>query len=342
MERTWVEVSKDALKHNVTVIRGLVGRGTKIMAVVKANAYGHGLIGVAKVLTTTADWLGVFTAEDALALRKAKIKAPILVLGATTLDDIKWLAKHKFPVHIKVDTGLSRLGVSLEGLADFVRDIPKNITIEGLYSHFADAENIKDRGFTLQQIANFKKAISIMSEHKIAPLITHIAATDGMIMYPEAEFDMVRAGIAIYGVPPSRDFQNKFALLGLRPALSWKTRIVQLKSIPKGATVGYGRTETVSRPTRIALLPIGYWDGYPRALSGRAYVAVGGIRCKVLGMISMNVTVIDVTAVSGVVVGDEVELIGEHVSALELAELGDILSYELITRINPWIPRNYV
>ena len=338
MERTWVEVSKEALKHNVSVIRGLVGRGTKIMAVVKANAYGHGLIGAAKILDKHVDMLAVFTLEDGLALRKAGIKSSILIFG----ESIETQAKYKFPVHLKIDTGLSRQGIILADLPNFLKKVPKNIKIEGIYSHFADAENIKDRGFTLQQIANFKKAISIMSEHKIAPLITHIAATDGMIMYPEAEFDMVRAGIAIYGVPPSRDFQNKFALLGLRPALSWKTRIVQLKSIPKGATVGYGRTETVSRPTRIALLPIGYWDGYPRALSGRAYVAVGGIRCKVLGRISMNVTVIDVTAVSGVVVGDEVELIGEHVSALELAELGDILSYELITRINPWIPRNYV
>lgn len=324
-DRTWVEISKEALEQNVEILRGLMSRGTKICSVIKANAYGHGLIGTAKALDKHVDMFGVFNLADGLALRKAKIKSPILLFG----ESVETQAKHKFPVHLKIDTGLSRQGIILADLPNYLKKIDKSIKIEGIYSHLADAENIKDRSFTLQQIADFKKAIAIMSEAKIAPLVTHIAATDGLLMYPEAEFDMVRAGIMIYGVPPSRDFATKFELLKLKPALKWKTRVVQVKQIPKSASVGYGRTFRAPRAMQIAILPIGYWDGFPRSLSNKGYV---------LGRVSMNMIAVNG---DGLRVGDEFELIGSKTTALDLAEQAGTISYEIITRINPSIPRYF-
>ncbi|MEK7583493.1 MAG: alanine racemase [Patescibacteria group bacterium] len=359
-DRTWVEISKEALKHNVGVVRGLLNPKTKLMAVIKANAYGHGFIETGRLFVTYGvDWLAVFTLEDALSLRKAKIKAPILVLGIVTPKYFAMAVTHQIclticnqeylalippnlAVHIKVDTGLSRQGVTISDLPEFIQHIPKNIIVGGIYSHFADAENLYDKSFSLEQIALLKQARAIAIEAGYSNLLTHLVATDGLLMYPEAEFDMVRAGIMLYGVPPSKDFVSKFELLGLRPALSWKTRISQLKSVPKGATVGYGRTEKAPRGGRLAVLPIGYWDGYPWALASRGYVAIRGHRCKVMGRVSMNIIMVDVSSVPGAQIGDEAELIGMRIPALELAESAHTISYEIITRINPWIPRKYV
>lgn len=359
MERTWVEVSQSALRKNAQILGKLVSKGTKIAAVVKANAYGHGLLGTAKALAKEIDVLAVFNVEDALAIRKSKISTEILVLGITDPTQFQKLAGKnisivlanadylpfippRLGVHLKIDTGLSRQGILPEDVASFCGKIPSHVRITGVCSHFADADNISDRSFTLGQISRFDKAIATLSEAGIAPLVRHIAATDGFFQYPEAEYDMVRLGIAVYGIPPSPEFMQKFTHLGLVPALTWKTRITQLKNITKKATVGYGRTFAAERNMRLAILPIGYWDGYARSLSSRGIVSIGGTTCNVVGRISMNVIIVDVSTLEDLRVGDEVELIGPHVSALDLAQRAGTISHEIISRINPEIKRIYV
>lgn len=391
--KTWVEVEKRALQNNAQIVRRLIGpeihpvrgrpvessatatsgwpasNGARLMAVVKSNAYGYGLVETAKILAGV-DWFGVDNIDEAILLRKNGIKNPILVLGFTPVDRIKesvnyndlrftiydseilkQLSKSQKPevrgqkLHLKIDTGMSRQGVLVNDLPKFLRLLPHDLSLEGVYTHFANADNLKDRSHPNFQLANFKKALEILKRHKIEPQIVHANATTGLLTMPEADHDMVRVGIALYGLWPSAEFKNKFKNLKVKPALSWKTRVVQIKKIKKGTPVGYGITERVKKDTRIAVLPVGYYDGYMRALSGKGHVLIGGKRCKILGRISMNLSVVGVSSCPKVKVGDEVVLIGtqgrERIIAEELAEKADTISYEIASRINPLLPRIY-
>ncbi|MEK7151408.1 MAG: alanine racemase, partial [Patescibacteria group bacterium] len=351
------------------IVRGLLKSDVKLMAVVKSNAYGHGLAETAKLFCEYgADWIGVDNLDEAMLLRKNNIIKPVLVLGFTSDECFSEAAKNKirltvyndlpkstipntYPaIHLKIDTGMSRQGVTLDDLPAFLKKIPSGINIEGVFTHFANADNLEDRSYSDLQVFKFKKVLRVLEKFDIKPVIVHASATTGLLAVPNAQFDMVRAGIALYGLWPSLEFAKKFNSpvggLGLKPALSWKTRVVQIKKIKKNTPVGYGISEKVKKDTRIAVLPVGYYDGYFRKLSSTSEVLIGGRRCKVLGRISMNLSVVDISNVENVQIWDEVVLIGsqnkERITAEELAQKADTISYEVVSRINPLLPRIYI
>ena len=381
--KTWVEVSKDALKYNIETIRRLANPtagGKIVMGVVKSNAYGHGLVETANLfLKYGADWLGVDNIDEAVLLRKEKVNFPILVLGYTPVTLFSLAAKYKIKLtlygdeifkqaskfkksidfHLKVDTGMSRQGVLVSDLPIFLSNLKKfpEVKLEGVFTHFANADNLSDPSYPRQQLSNFYQALQMIKGSGLTPKIVHAAATTGLFALPEASFDMVRIGVAFYGLWPSQEFKNHFSSFNLKPVLSWKTRITQIKKITKGTPVGYGITEKVKKDSVIALLPIGYYDGYFRALSSVGEVLISGPRyaggfgeaskrCKILGRISMNLSVVDVSAVNGAKVGDEVVLIGqmdgEQITAEEIAKKLGTISYEVVSRINPLLPRVYI
>ncbi len=367
--RTWVEIDTRALKENTRVIKRFLGKKTLLMGVVKSNAYGHGLVPVARALeSANIDWLSVDSVVEALRLRRDGVRAPILVLGYTLPEPFakaskekisltvssfaaldaarRWTEKNKKPlrIHLKIDTGMHRQGflpADIPALAKILRAKPRGFFVQGIYSHFANA-NPKDPASADAQIATFKKVVRELRAVVEIPL-AHIAASSGLLMFPHT-FSMARAGIMFYGLWPSpeaRAYGEK--KLKLVPVLSWRTIIGEVKKIKKGESIGYGFTEKVPRDSTIAVLPVGYWHGYPRALSGKAEVLVRGKRAKVLGRVSMDMVVIDVTGIHGATAGDTTTLIGkdgkEEVTADELARYAGTIHYEIVTRINPLIKR---
>ncbi|MFA7252312.1 MAG: alanine racemase [Candidatus Paceibacterota bacterium] len=370
--RTWIEINTKAITHNYKVFRSLISKRTKLCGVVKSNAYGHYLTEFAKRLEKLGiDYLAVDSVVEGLTLRREGIKIPILVLGYTLpemlvpaseaeleitisnfdyFNEIKKL-KLKKPIraHIKVDTGFHRHGFQIDDIKNILVKIKegKNIKVVGLYTHFAAADNPafpKETRDQIKILLDWKKAFS---RAKIK-VITHACATSGTILYPEAHFDFVRVGIGVYGLWPSAETkafaEDKFIL---KPALSWRTLIGEIKNVKKGERVGYDFTETLNRDTKIAVLPIGYWHVFPRALSSIGHVLVRGKKVKVIGRVCMDITMIDVTDVAGVNVGDEVTIIGqdgkENISSADIAKLVDGSSeYETVTRINPLIKRIYI
>ena len=369
--RTWVEINKKAIAQNYEIFRKLIGNKCRLMAVVKSNAYGHGLIGFSKEMQKLgADWFGVDSVVEALALRKSGIKKSILVLGHTLPERLKEIAaydismtvssfaaleafkkiKKDFPkIHLKIDTGMHRQGFFVKELPEIVlflkNKLPK-VKVEGLYTHFAAAKDPASLYDTNRQIGEFKKAVKIIEDGGFKP-IKHAAATSGAVLFPNAHFDMARIGIGLYGLWPSSEIRSAFSnKIKLAPVLSWRTIIGEIKEVKKGERVGYDFTEQLSRSSRIAILPIGYWHGYPRALSSIGHVLIHGQHAKVLGRVSMDMTVVDVSNIKNVKVGDIVTLIGkdgkEAISAEELAEISGTINYEFITRINPLIERVYI
>lgn len=369
--RTWVEIDRSATKHNYTTFRSLLSDKTMLMAVVKSNAYGHDLVTFAQGLDRLgAEWFGVDTLVEGVALRKAGITKPILVLGYTlpeniataivnnmsiTVADHESLAlviRHaktapkKPRIHLKIDTGMHRQGFMGDEQAPLLTTLRRHndtIIIEGLYTHFAAAKNPTLTDSTDRQIELFTQWIEAFHTAGHTPLV-HACATSGTLLYPHAHFDMVRVGIGLYGIWPSpqvRAFAEKHHTL--KPVLSWRSLVARVKEIPKGSAVGYDGTEIVQKKTRIAVIPIGYWHGYPRSLSGIGSVLIGGKRAKLLGRVSMDMIVVDVTNHKNVSVGDEVVLIGtqnkETITADEVATLDETTPYETLTQINPLIRR---
>lgn len=366
--RSWIEVSYSALKHNYLRFRKLVPKATKLLVVVKSNAYGHGAIPCARYFSSLgADYLGVDCLEEAIVLRDAGISIPILVLGytrpvdfvraaslgiaitLTSLDQADFFQKARFKkkllVHIKIDTGLHRQGFlesDVEHLLLIVRSSAwrQNVDLVGMYSHFASAENEKDRVYTLAQIGQFTRITDIFSSLGFT-FIRHIGATSGILAYPEGYFDMVRLGIGAYGLSPSSDMDSR----KLRPALSWKSFVAEVKKIPKGSFVGYDKTCRVLRTTTIAVVPVGYFHGYPWSASGRGHVLINGKRAQILGRISMDIMVVDVTGISKVNMGTEVVLVGRSgrfaVTAGEVGAWSHSFNYESVTRIHPLLERRY-
>jgi len=365
----WIELSRSALLNNATLFRRLIGRDLALMAVVKANAYGHGMLPVAKtVVESCADWLGVFTTGEGIALREAGITVPILVLGATSDKQIDGavdaglrlsimstggvgdLLDHpscaRVPVHLKLETGTNRQGLVSAELPEAISLLRgAGVSIEGAYTHFADIEDTTDHTFAAGQIDRFG---ALLEQLDVTVPIPHTACTAATILFPNTHFSMVRVGIGLFGLWPSRETRVSAAALkrdglDLRPVMTWKTRIAQIKDVPKGEYIGYGRTFRATRPTRIAILPVGYADGYDRKLSGGAHTLVRGTRAPVVGRICMNLTMADVTDVARARAGDEVILLGamgdESVSAEDLARLADTINYEIVTRAAPGSPR---
>ncbi len=377
--RTWIEVDRGAVAKNYKIFRGLISKKTKLMAVVKSNAYGHGLVDFSReAVNLGADFLGVDSIVEALALRREGITLPILVLGYTlpekiseaaaqdisitvsTFETLRYIARNtKLPkplkIHIKVDTGMHRQGFMLNDIKKVIKNFQfptrpyrhgriSNFQTEGLYTHFASAKNPAFPKDTKDQLAQFRKWIAAFRDAGLQPIV-HAAATAGAILFPDTHFDMVRIGIGLYGLWPAKETEA-FAhnQISLYPALSWKTIVTEIKKLKKGDRVGYDFTDELRRDGAVGICPIGYWHGYPRALSSIGRVLVGGKEARVIGRVSMDMIAIDLTDIPRATVGDEVVLIGKSgaVSAPELGRLSDTSSYEIITRLNPLIKRIYL
>jgi len=374
MDKTWVEINKKALKSNIHQFQKLVGR-TDLMAVVKSNAYGHGLVEVAKIINGVnpafggTSWFGVDSIDEAIKLKKAGINSPILILGYTLKSELKNVVKYNFrqivynketitelgkfkkkvKVHLKVETGTSRQGLEKEQILDFVKLIKKypQIEIEGIYTHFANIEDTTNYDFAEKQLNKFKETINLLEKNNIKIPIKHTACTAATILFPETYFNLVRVGIGIYGLWPSKETfvsaKNEHKKLILNPVLGWKTKIAQIKNIKAGTAISYGLTEKVFKNSKIAIIPVGYYDGYDRRLSGIGNVLIHGKRCKILGRICMNMTMVDISHISNPKIEDEVILIGmqnkEQITVDEIAQKIGTINYEIVTRINPLISR---
>lgn len=367
LKKTWVEIDAAALRHNFLSLSRLV-KPAETMAVIKSNAYGHDLLACAKILKSEAKWFGVDHLDEALALRKAGMKQRILVIGYTPLsrlheavkqdisvtvfnvNTLQTLAKlkKKSRVHLPIETGLTREGMGgreLDVCAKFLSSHRKSIELEGVHMHFANIEDTKSRSYADQQINEYKKGIGKLEEYGLYPSFKHTASTAASILYSNTHFDLVRTGIGLYGLWPSEDTRRRAqSQLTLKPVLSWKTIVAQVKSVKRGTPVSYGLTEGVRRDSKVAVLPIGYADGFDRvANSKRGHVLINGKRCKVLGRVCMNMTMVDATDAGSVRPEQEVVLIGnqdkERITAEEVASLGKTINYEVVTRINWDIPR---
>lgn len=370
-----LEISLDALRHNATLLRDLAG-AERAVFVVKGNAYGHGLVPVARAIELFAARLCVYTIEEALALRSGGITAPILVLGPIppdALDDalganvevVLWNAgdfahrlaanartrEKSVAVHVKVNTDLNRLGFEPDEVAaalDTLGEMPE-IEIAGIFSHLASAEEL-DSSYTMFQLAAFQRAIEQAKpviERMTRPPLRHIAASAAAMLWPETRLDLVRYGIALYGLMPSQQTREALGASApeLRPALSYRSQIVVTRTIPAGASVGYGRTYRASREMRIGVVPAGYADGVPRALSNRGSFIVDGALCPIVGRVAMNMTEIDLTAAPNAHVGSAVTLIGADgdaaVRADDWAAWSDTINYEIVTRLPSELRREY-
>lgn len=363
---TWAEIDLDAVAANFRAVRERVGAGVGVMAVVKADAYGHGAAVCARRLS--AEWFGVALPEEGAELRRVGITEPVLCLegfwegqaelclrerltpvvyrreAAEALDAAAQTAGVVADVHVKIDTGMNRLGVRDEDAAEFaavMREF-KHLRVDGLMTHFAAADDAGQTCFTEEQLARFQAAQAAFHFHGHQPRFTHLANSATLFAYPAAHGNLVRPGGVLYGL--WRDvLQPSSQTPSLHPVMSLRSRISHLKSVRTGETLGYGCTFTATRPTLVATLPIGYHDGYPRALSNRGRVIVRGQFAPIVGRISMDLTLVDVTGIHGVEVGDVATLIGtdgdQSISAEDLAQLAGTISYEITCGISRRVPR---
>lgn len=368
---SWIETDLDALAHNVATFRARIGSERRLMIVVKANAYGHGIaeVGLA-ACRFGADWLGVFTLDEALCLRSAGVTAPILVFGPVPVASAPLAAAGEIrltvpspeyleallasgvsglSVHAKVETGTNRQGLFPRDLACLtaLAGHPR-VTLEGLYTHFADIEDTTEHQFAETQLERFRSATTHLAEQGLRPPLLHTACTAAALLFEETYFNMVRVGIGAYGLWPSKETRVSATRLGvdpvnLRPLMTWKTRISQIKTLEPGEYVGYGRTWRARRLTRLAILPVGYANGYDRGLSNHSHVLVRGQRAPLCGRVMMNMCAVDVTDLPDALAGDEVVLLGrqgeECIPADMLAGWLGTINYEVVTRAEPFGPR---
>ena len=356
-------VDLEVLRRNVRLLGQSLPEGTRLMAVVKADAYGHGMIQVAReALAAGASQLAVALVEEGAALRQAGVEAPVLVLGATSFEEALLGVKHgltltlcsaamvrevekaacaaggEAQVHLKLDTGMSRIGARTE---EDVRDVlaalaecPR-VRLTGVFTHFAHADG-DDMTFTRRQLERFRRLSALLPEN----VLRHCANSAAIHRLPEAAMDMVRAGISMYGYPPVETD------MPLEPFMDWRTRVTYVKEITPGDTVSYGRTFTAEKPMRVATMACGYGDGYHRAASGKAEVIIRGKRVKVLGRICMDQMMADVTEVPGVAPGDVVTLMGrdgnERITAEDIAAWAGTISYEVLLAATGRVPREWI
>lgn len=365
----WAEVDLEALVHNLKTIKKRLSPGTEIMAVVKANAYGHGAPAVAAAaIKGGARWLGVASLEEGLELRQRSITAPILILGYTPPSDAEELVRGNFSqtvfcweqledlnrvgarrgtplaIHLKIDTGMGRLGFlpcQMEELWTVLKDLPY-LRLEGVFTHLAWADG-PHLSYTHKQIEAFQQALGLMRRANLSPLWIHAANSAGLLRLPQSHFNLVRTGILLYGYYPSPDLASLD--LDLKPVLTLKTQIISLKELPAGSCVSYGCTFKTSSPTRVAVLPVGYADGYAWNLSNKAQVLIRGQRVPVVGRVCMDHCMVDVTALPEIQLGEEVVLVGgqgkEFISAEEVACWRGTMVYEVLTSISSRVARVY-
>ncbi len=359
---TRAEIDLDAVAHNYRRVRDRVG-SARVCAVVKADAYGHGVVPVAvRLQREGVDAFGVALAEEGLELREAGVTAGILVLNGVYGDahrdvleagltpvvydlaqveafDRAWDGA-PFAVHLKVDTGMSRLGVPLSSLAAFLDGLARfpAARVDGVMTHLSSADN--DDAYTREQLGRFRDALTRIRARGHAPRTVHAANSPATLAHPEARFDMVRPGIVLFGAPPAPHLDAD-----LRPAMRLRTEVIALRDLAPGDSVGYGRTFRAPAPMRLATVPMGYGDGLMRFVSNRGAMLVGGVRCPIVGNVSMDLTTLDVTAVPDVAVGSEVVVLGEQdggrIGAEDVAEWAGTIPYEVLTNVSRRVPRFY-
>ncbi len=367
MRPTKVTISLKAIKNNIEHIRKKIGKDIQILVCVKTDAYGHGIEEVSKAIHKEVDYLAVASVGEGILLRNIGIKLPILVLNCILKEEVENIVKYNITqtlcsleiayalnkasskrnkiakVHIDIDTGMGRIGIRPPDVMDFIKKVKKlnNINMEGIYTHFPSADD--DERYTHNQLKSFEELIGKLEAIGINIPLKHTANSAAIMNFPKTHFNMVRPGLMIYGYYPSPSVKKT---IKLEPALSFTTRIVSLRELPKGATISYGRTHTISRPSMIATLPTGYGDGYSRALSNKGEAIVRGKRAPVVGRICMDQTMIDVTHVPKVKIGDEVILIGnrgdEKITVEELASLAGTIPYEITCMIGKKSKREYI
>jgi alanine racemase len=366
LRHTVAEIDLDALAHNYHQIRSRVHPGVKILAVVKDNAYGHGAVGIARELERLGvDLLGVAIADEGIELRDGGIRKPILILSGIYEEEIDSVIEYdlipmlfdgelgkslcdkanrrnrRVKVHLKFDTGMGRLGVPVEGARKFLEQMKgfSNLVIDGVASHFSMA----DEEYTRGQLKAYKGVTELFRGEGIRPTYWHISSSAPMIDFPDSWFNLIRPGITIYGSYPSRDYIGRIAL---KPVMRLRTTIDCLKKVPAGTKISYGGTYTTQRESLIATLPIGYGDGYNRLLSNRGEVLLRTKRVPVVGRICMDMTMVDVTDVEEVSLGDEVVLMGkqggDEITVEEIAEKIGTISYEVLCIVGKRVPRVYM
>ncbi len=368
-DRVWVEVYLDHLAYNIQQLKQKVGPDVKLLPMLKANAYGCGGPIVGKIaLANGADWLGVELVDEALDLRRANITIPLLVAGpvadwqaeaivsydlrVTVRDEATVTAlaacaseQHKIlPVHVELDTGLRRLGLSADEALALIQRIAASasLKLEGVWTHFASSDD-PNIAFTQLQFQRYQAFLERLNEEGIEVPIRHVSNSAALIQYPEMRLNMSRCGETVYGLVPRRDL---FKQVSLKPVVAWKTHLVRIQRVATGESVGYGQTWVAQRHSRIGTLPIGYADGYRRSLSNRAITLVRGKMAPIIGRISMQMAMIDLTDIPEAALNDEVVLMGqqgEHcVSAYDLAAWADTAEFEILVGISSRIPRKYL
>jgi len=383
-----VEIDLQKIKENIFNLKTLLKPGVRFMAVVKSNAYGHGIVQVAKTAVESGvNWLGVVNLEEAIKLRENNIEIPILILGYPDFSLIQSAAqklitipvfsiefaeklanfKLNYPltVHLKVETGINRLGLEKNEVVKAYNILAKNpkIIVEGIYSHFASVEE-QDMEYSNKQIKRFDEILKELVKKKIHIPLKHISATSALMILPDAQYNMVRSGIGIYGLWPSKEVKEQFLKRTqkqenfLQPALTYKTQIVQVKNVKKGDKIGYGCTYTAEKNMKIAVLPIGYFENMDRGLSNNGEVLIAGQRCPIVGRICMNMAVIDISQLNfkfsirqaqdrkiSNVKNNEVIVIGkqgkEEITTDEVAKRLGTINYEVVARIPEHITRIY-
>jgi alanine racemase len=364
--QNWVEVDKSDFHFNLKKIKEYLAKDTKILPVIKANAYGHGGVALAREAQKAGvPYIGVSSIEEGIQFREAGIKANILVLGSIfplenlqvavahlltptlssmngvlALEDLAIKLNKKLSFHLEIDTGMGRVGALPEAAYPIIQKIAQTseIAMTGMYTHFSVADT--DPVFTQKQLDAFVKVTRFARINFGMKFLSHAANSAALFRNKKTHLDMVRPGISLYGLSP---FKYAERFIKLKPVLSWKTKIIFMRRVPAGYCVSYGRTYVANRASVIATIPVGYADGYSRLLSNKGDVLVRGKRCPIAGRVTMDMTMIDVTGVKGVALGDEVVLIGaqgkEQIKADELAKIQDTINYEVTCAISPRVPR---
>lgn len=370
LKRTWADVDLDALAHNYQAIRAHIPQNCRFMGVMKADAYGHGAVPMSHALVDLgAEYLAVSNLEEAVQIRRGGLRTPILILGYTppmyaenmiyldlvqevhsleyaqALNDVLEGTNFILNVHLKLDTGMTRFGFSAgepEGLEELIQaaKLP-HLHVEGVFTHFSSADSLQpeDVAYTRAQYDRFAQGLEALNAEGICPEIRHCCNSGGTILYPEYAMDMVRPGIATYGIVPSAE---AVGVLDLQPVMNVYTTVSQLRNVPAGTAVSYGRTYTTAEPRTLAVLAMGYADGLSRQLSGRAVFLIHGKPAPVVGRICMDLCMVDVTDIPEVRVGDEVTVIGTGLPCEEMAGRLDTIPYEILCGINKRIPRIYL
>ena len=366
MSYCWAEIDLNAIIHNLKQIQRFVGENVKVMAVVKADAYGHGIEEVAKAISSQGSfYFGVSSLREGIKLREAGIKSPIVNLLPTLPEDIKetihWditpiISNGKIApllneeskkqgkickVHIKIDTGMGRLGISPDSALDFFGEFVQyeNLYLEGIYTHFPSADI--DLEFTKHQLSLFNDIVSKLEEEKIVIPLKHCANSAAIFSLRDSHLNMVRPGIALYGINPTQN-----GVVELHPSMSVKAKAVEVKELPAGHSISYGRTYILPRRSRVAVIGIGYAQGFFRSLSNKGNVLIKGKRAPILGVVCMDLLVVDVSEIGGVELGDEVVIMGrqgeEVITPWELANLSGTIPYEILTSLGHQLPKVYI